>query len=158
MEQTTLGRGLKMSHVVQALANTWLDNKGKWWTVTDLANFSTLLIQLAATPLDEAEQVEEDCICLVIELGCGTQVSMVEALYHNVLSWEPVAAATDEDIAEMVHQADPEQDLVEVECLQTLLIKNCNMFTPVLQSPGQACHKVHHIEVGGHWPIKVAPQ
>jgi hypothetical protein len=41
VEQTELGAGLKTLHVAQSLADAWQDNKGRRWTITDVANFST---------------------------------------------------------------------------------------------------------------------
>jgi hypothetical protein len=46
--------------------------------------------------------MEEDWTCSVIKPGPKGQEERPEAPYQNTLSWEPVAAATDKDIADMV--------------------------------------------------------
>ncbi len=56
VEQTELRQGLKTVHVAHTLADAWHNKDGRCWTVTDVANFSTRPIKLAAgTPLAEAE-------------------------------------------------------------------------------------------------------
>jgi hypothetical protein len=47
-----------------------------------------------------------------------------EAPYQDMLSWEPVVAATNKDINEMVGHTDPELSAVEVEQLHELLANN----------------------------------
>jgi hypothetical protein len=158
VEQTELGHRLKTSHVAHTLADAWQDACGYWWTVTDVANFSTQPIRLAANmPLAEAEQVEDDWTCSIIELGHMDQGVTPEAPYKNTLSWEPVAAATDKDISDMVSQVDTELTAADMVQLTELLTSNHDVFTPALQAPGQAHHEAHQIKVEGHQPIKVAP-
>jgi hypothetical protein len=73
VEQSKLGHGLKTSQVVCTLADVWQDTDSKQWTVTDVANFSTRPIHLVVgTLLAEAEQVEEDWVCSIIEPGPGS--------------------------------------------------------------------------------------
>ncbi len=103
VEQMELGGGLKTSQVACTLVDAWWDECGRWWTMTDVANFSTKPIWLAVgTLLAEAEQVEEEWICLIVEPGVDRLENMADAPYHNTLSWEPVVVAMDKDIADMV--------------------------------------------------------
>ncbi len=70
VEPMEWGRGLKTSCVARTVADAWWDTDGKWWTMTDMANFSTWPIHLAAgTPLAEAEQVEDDWTCTIVDKG-----------------------------------------------------------------------------------------
>jgi hypothetical protein len=86
--------------------------------VTDVANFSMWPIKLTAgTPLVEAEQVEEDWVCSVIDPGPEPVESGPKAPYQDALSWEHMAAATDKDIDKMVGRTDPELSAAEVEQL-----------------------------------------
>ncbi len=178
VEPMEWGNGLKTSRVARTVADAWRDADGKRWTMTDVANFSTRPIRLAAgTPLAEAEQVEDDWTCTIVDGGAagqrpptqetGTEVAegssdgeegAVEAPYRNTLSWEPVAAATEKDIADMVNQADAGLSDEESGQLAALLMRNRDVFAPALLAPGQARHEPHRIEVDGHRPIKVAPR
>jgi hypothetical protein len=175
------GGSLKTARVAQALANRWHNREGKCWTVTNVANFSTVYA-VGWNTTGKAEWVEDDWVCSVVEPGAaegsGTPFDgvpagytaemktpvgdvalegMYEAPYHNTLSWELVAAATMADIDGMVSRVDNSLSAAEVERLQALLTLNHDMFMPALHAPGQAQHEAHWIEVEGHWPIKVAP-
>jgi hypothetical protein len=90
--------------------------------------------------------------------GPNEQSGAMEVPYSNTLSWEPVVAATDEDIADMVSWADANLTQDKVKNLASILDRNWDVFMPALRAPGQAQHEVHRIEVDGHRPIKAAPQ
>jgi hypothetical protein len=149
------GHCLKTAQVVRSLILSWRDSKDWWWAMASVANFLQHHIHLAVgMPVGEVEEVECEWMCVVL----GDSHVGPEATYQGSMSWELLAAASDEDITTMVCCADDSLSEAQVQLLAVLLTNNRSVFALLLVQPGQAKHALHEINVQGHWLIKLHPQ